>query len=286
MSQSESTTNLAIALAKAQAKFDPITKNRIGQEGNQKFPYSTLSQVLDAVRPSLNSEGIFLSQPVIVDSNGNQRVTTRVQLGDEFIQTDGIMLSPGLVGSKKLGLEITYSKRYDLISFLGVCAEDDDKDAPDLKSDKPSSAPKPSFIPAKTTTNAVLPKATSFEYGANQQARTITPSGTEITDADLPDFPEPEKSNPLPADAAEVADHLLNFVPLTEARNTEIQNRLKDLVANKTVGRRDLSLFLEDQHSGKKQFDVDAKQWEGTIAKIEAAIADGTIKALLKTKKA
>lgn len=286
MSQSSSIAKLNEALVKAQTEFTVVPKNKTGREGNREFKYADLADVMGMALPKLNKHGIFLSQPLVLDTDGQHlRQTTRLQLGDEFIQSDGIRLKDVEGAGKQLGIEVTYARRIDLNGSLGI-SPDEDLDAPDLKSDKPSSAPKPSFIPAKTTTNAVLPKATSFEYGANQQARTITPSGTEITDADLPDFPEPEKSNPLPADAAAVADHLLNFVPLTEARNTEIQNRLKDLVANKTVGRRDLSLFLEDQHSGKKQFDVDAKQWEGTIAKIEAAIADGTIKALLKTKKA
>ncbi len=286
MPQSDSIAKLNEALVKAQTEFTVVPKNKTGREGNREFKYADLADVMGMALPKLNKHGIFLSQPLVLDSDGQHlRQTTRLQLGDEFIQSDGIRLKDVEGAGKQLGIEVTYARRIDLNGSLGI-SPDEDLDAPDLKSDKPSSGPKPSFSPLKTTTNVALPKATSFEYGANQQARTITPKGTEITDADLPDFPEPEKTTPLPTDAQVVADHLINFIPLTEARNTEIQNRLKDLVANKTVGRRDLSLFLEDQHSGKKQFDVDAKQWEGTIAKIEAAIADGTIKALLKTKKA
>ena len=276
MPQSESVLKLTAALAKAQSKFESISKNRTGQEGNQRFLYSTLSQVLAAVRPALNAEGIFLSQPIIVDANGNQRVTTKLSLGDEFIATDGVLLSPGLVGSKQFGRESTYSKRYDLISTLGVCAEDDDEDAPDLR---PSPKPVATFSkPINTPTQAkTVSKPTSFDYGANRNP--------EITDADIPDFNLPlETEKPLSSEVAAIADHLLTFVPLTAERNTQIQARLKELVSAKTLDRRKLGLFLDARHEGKKAFDVPASIWEDTIQKIESAVTEGeaAIKTLFK----
>jgi len=286
MPQSQVVTKLVTALVKSQAEFKPIPKSKTGQEGNRKFKYADLADVVNMVAPILSKNGIFLSQPIVVD-NGVLRQTTRLQLEDEYIQTDGIKLSDDTPG-KNLGISVTYARRIDLNGLLGI-APDEDLDAPDLK---PSGSTYTSPVPTtKTTTvpgtTSTTGEATDFIYGANSNlGRTATQVNPEITDADLPSFDTPiPYEEPLSKDAQAVADHLATFVPLTEKRNTEIQNRLKELVANKTVGRRDLSFFLEDQHDGKKQFDVDAKQWEATIAKIESAVADGSIKTLLKTKK-
>lgn len=303
MPQSDSIAELTKALAKAQAEFTVVPKTKTGREGNREFKYADLADVMGMALPKLNKQGIFLSQPLVLDKNGEHiRQTTRLQLGDEFIQSDGIRLKDPSGAGKNLGIEVTYARRIDLNGSLGI-SPDEDLDAPDLKSDSSSpsgpsnlnrtatgrtasSYTSPTPIAIKTTpvpsptTSVVVSKSTSFEYGANTNQ-----ANPEITDDDLPNFDQPiDIPERLSADAQEVADHLATFVPLGEKRNTEIQNRLKELVANKTVGRRELSLFLEEQHEGKKQFDVGAKQWETTIAKIEASVSDGTIKALLKKK--
>lgn len=286
--QSENVATLTDALAKAQSEFTVVPKNKTGQEGNRKFKYADLADVMNMALPKLNKYGIFLSQPLVKDGDGaNLRQTTRVQLGEQYIQTDGIKLSDDVPG-KNLGISVTYARRIDLNGLLGI-APDEDMDAPDLKADKLVPTASQGYqqyskiTPAFPNLPISVTSITGFPYGANEQTNQANPT---ITDDDLPNFDGPtSQTEPLAPDAQAVADHLATFVPLTEKRNTEIQNRLKDLVANKTVGRRDLSLFLEDQHDGKKQFDVDAKQWEATIAKIEAAVTDGSIKTLLKSKK-
>ena len=290
MPQSETVSKIVTALLQSQKEFKPIPKNKKGQEGNRTFRYADLADVVNMVTPILNANGIFLSQPIAVDSQGNLRQTTKLQFADEYIQTDGVKLSDDTPG-KNLGISVTYARRIDLNGLLGI-APDEDVDAPDLKPGNPTVG-----VAGTPGHSNMSRTALGVAASVNQAIKTtpvptlphkpvIVQANPEITDADLPDFDAPVKQEqPLSAEAQAVADHLATFVPLSEKRNTEIQNRLKDLVANKTVGRRDLSLFLEDQHDGKKQFDVDAKQWEATIGKIEAAVADGSIKTLLKTKK-
>ena len=303
MSQSDSIAKLNEALVKAQTEFTVVPKNKTGREGNREFKYADLADVMGMALPKLNKHGIFLSQPLVLDADGQHlRQTTRLQLGDEFIQSDGIRLKDVEGAGKQLGIEVTYARRIDLNGTLGI-SPDEDLDAPDLKSDPKGTVhlSKPGFpisVPKAAVTNVPnLPgytvvtsgslkstglAATSFEYGQNAKIEDTT----KITDADLPDFPEPEKLALLSAEAQAVADHLISFVPLSKDRNDQIQNRLKELVTNKTVGRRELSLYLDDQHEGKKQFDVSAAQWEKTIGTIEQAVAEGSIKTLLKTKRA
>lgn len=163
MPQSESVAKIIPALSKAQAKFTPIKKDKIGQEGNLKFPYSTLPEGLAAVRQYLNAEGIYLSQPVTLTDSG-LRVITKLQLGDEWLASDGFPL-PNIEPGKLLGKTLTYGRRIDLFSFLSICGEDDDEDAPDLKPgpdkkpDQPNFAkggnvPKVNQIPAKPSNTA------------------------------------------------------------------------------------------------------------------------------------
>jgi hypothetical protein len=112
--------------------------------------------------------------------------------------------------------------------------------------------------------------ATAFPYGAN--------------DPLPPQMYENGASKTLTEDARATAIEMENFVPLTDARNEQIQNRLKALVTDKVVDRRKLSLFLDKQHEGKKAFDVPATQWETTMSKIEGAVTAGpdAVKMLLK----
>lgn len=265
MLQSTTTSKLNKELAAAQLKFEALKKDSTGQEGNLKFQYVQLPDVLNMVRPLLNERGIYLSQPIEKGDDGVLRLTTRIQLEDEFMQSDGIPL-PATSPGKELGKIITYARRIDLMPFLGIVGEEDE-DAPDLKPtpalktqqwktvNSPAQVTKHTQDVVKTPSTELL-KATSFPHGANE----------------------------LAPDARETAVAMENFKPLSETRNTEIQARLQDLVKSKVMDRRKLSLFLDKQHGGKKAFDVQADQWETTMKKIEDAVTagDASVKTLLK----
>jgi len=109
----------------------------------------------------------------------------------------------------------------------------------------------------------------------------------EVVD-DLPvqmydDTPVNKPTPTLDPDLRKTAIEMENFVPLTEERNKEIQERLGEL-SKGPINRRKLSLFLERQHDGKKSKDVPASKWEETMKKIEEAVSGGeeAIKVLLK----
>ena len=140
--QSESIAQLVTALTKAQSEFVVVPKNKTGQEGNRKFKYADLADVMNMALPKINKYGIFLSQPLVRDEDGaSLRQTTRLQLGDEYIQSDGIKLSDDVPG-KNLGIAVTYARRIDLNGTLGI-APDEDVDAPDLTTGAPTPSPLP-----------------------------------------------------------------------------------------------------------------------------------------------
>ena len=283
MNQSESIAKLNTALAGVQAKFGKLEKDTTGQEGNLKFQYVQLPDVLNMARPLLNAAGIFLSQPIHRGEDGLLRLTTRLQLEEEFMQSDGIPL-PASSPGKEMGKTITYARRIDLMPFLGLVGEEDE-DAPDLN--KP-----PSRSPFKTEANRQVAQQIQSLRATEAQPLAVAQNfrglDTRITNDDIPDFNTPVREEvPLSPEAKEAADHIMSFVPLTKERNEEIQNRLKELVSAKTIDRRKLSVFLESEHSGKKSIDVEATTWENTMRKIETAVASSpeAVKELMKVAK-
>ena len=121
----ESATNIYKALAKAQAEFGPVVKNRKANYGM----YADLGAILDVVRPALNRNGVFLSQKVTSQEDG---VVVETILGHESGETlsSGPLFMPvgDVRGSKAqaFGSARTYACRYSLSAFLGIAADDDD----------------------------------------------------------------------------------------------------------------------------------------------------------------
>lgn len=290
MPQSESITKLTKALASAQAEFGIIPKTKKGQEGNRSFFYADLADVLNEIRPKLNKQGIFLSHPLVLEPDGQHvRVTTRVDLEDEFMQSDGIRLSSTEGAGKGLGVENTYARRIDNNNFFGIFP-DEDLDAPDLKAAPQSQAPKATPKPPQNfqKVEKTAPKAEP------KQEQVVTDGMFVAIDADLPpqmsdEDPAPKEPTLTPEDA-ELADSLgkpPEFVALTQDRNNEIQGTLREWVKSKTIPARSVSSYLDKVHQGKKQFDVSASQWEETFKKISDAVSAGpeAVKTFFKENK-
>ena len=297
MPQSESIANLMTALAAAQKEFKPVQKTKTGQEGHRTFKYADLADVLNEITPKLNSQGIFLSHPLVLEPDGQHvRVTTRVDLGAEFKQSDGIRLSATEGAGKELGIQNTYARRIDNNNFFGIFP-DEDLDAPDLKPPGDQKTPQKSSVPytAKTAPKPPIPTPKTVVVNTPPQGEPVVANGTFVaTDADLPpqmsdEDPAPKEPTLTPEDA-ELADSLgkpPEFVALTQDRNNEIQGTLREWVKSKTIPARSVSSYLDKVHQGKKQFDVSATQWEDTFKKISDAVAAGpeAVKAFFKENK-
>lgn len=134
------TDTIYSALARAQATFSKVTKSRsvtvwgTGKNGNRtsySYRYADLESVLAAVRPSLNREGIYLSQPVAIEE-GRLICETVLYWRDATLSAGKIAL-PVQKGTKNdtqsLGSAITYARRYCLCAALAVAADDDDDGA-------------------------------------------------------------------------------------------------------------------------------------------------------------
>jgi hypothetical protein len=125
MSKSESISNLAAALVKAQSEFPAIPRNKqvtvTGQKGSYKFYYAPFEDILRAVRPALNSNGLGFTQ-----SAAGDRLCTIIlhQSGEWMLHEVGIVNPQGTAQS--YGSALTYSRRYGFCTAFGIQADDDD----------------------------------------------------------------------------------------------------------------------------------------------------------------
>jgi hypothetical protein len=146
MNSSEKVGVLFASLAKAQAKFDEINRNKTakvrgksrtdGTAVEYSYRYADLGATLAAILPALNSEGIALIQPVRVSPKGVV-VTTILMHGESEQWVSEEYEIPAYSSPQEQGSAITYARRYSVWCLAGVAPEDDDdgKGAQDGKPD-------------------------------------------------------------------------------------------------------------------------------------------------------
>ena len=127
MTTSESISQIAAALAKAQGAFKPVTKNRTVSvnlkdgKGQYTFCYATLDSVIEATREALSSNGICNTAMI---ADGLIVVKVYHSSGEWFAAS--VPVPPVSAGWQAFGSAITYARRYLLTPLLGVASEDDD----------------------------------------------------------------------------------------------------------------------------------------------------------------
>ena len=120
---------LFAALAKAQAGFASPVKDAKYNYGR----YATLTGCLEAVKPALNENGLFITQPVEPLDARNMKITTVVyHESGESIELGSVIVSVDTGGRMNInqaaGSAITYGRRYSLCAALGIAAIEDDDD--------------------------------------------------------------------------------------------------------------------------------------------------------------
>ena len=125
-------------LIKARKEFAVYRKDGRGNVGGRSYNYATLEDILQAIRPALDENDLFLSQPIryidgryfvetlIFDSKGSvlelgvtpiiSSVEVRPKVGEPYMKED----------AQTLGSGMTYARRYGLVSALGLISDEDD----------------------------------------------------------------------------------------------------------------------------------------------------------------
>lgn len=146
---SDNTTELYKALAGFHKHFTTVEKD--AENPFHESSYASLSQILNVIRPILNEQGLVLVQLPI---NGMEKhsicIKTRlihVETG-QFLESNSISLIPPKLEAQGYGSLMTYLKRYQITSLLGLSFSEDDTDASDLmveeEETKPVTKPKSS----------------------------------------------------------------------------------------------------------------------------------------------
>lgn len=125
--KSETINELAAALAKAQAEYPVIPKNKTANvvtNGGQKYSYNyaDLADVLSAILPILSKHGLAVVQ---IPTSGSL-TTILTHSSGQFISSSFPLRMFDKI--QQTGAEITFVRRYSLCSIVGVHG-DEDKDA-------------------------------------------------------------------------------------------------------------------------------------------------------------
>lgn len=131
MNQSETTAALFAALAKAQAEFPAIPKDKratIETKTGAGFSYSyaDLATILDAIRPVLGKYGLSVVQSTRLTEPGWVQKSTQINHeSGEWLETLSVPVPMGS-DARAMGSADTYARRYGLTSALAIATEEDD----------------------------------------------------------------------------------------------------------------------------------------------------------------
>jgi ERF superfamily len=142
MNTSETTAELSVALAAAQAEIEQPRKTETAEiptksGGSFSYRYADLGDVVNAALAVLPKFGLAIVQeasalPLSLDQTGAVvSITTRIlHASGEWIELGPLYL-PAAPTAQGIGSAITYGRRYALSAALGIAAEDDDATAAD-----------------------------------------------------------------------------------------------------------------------------------------------------------
>lgn len=149
---SETIGALAAALAKAQSELTNPDKSLTAtirspfpREADRSFRYASLASGLDIVRKALGQHQIATVQTTAIDAAAGQiRLTTLLaHASGEWIASDWPVCAAGETATpQRMGMALTYARRYALFTLVGIAGEDD-LDAPDLLAEPTPALPSP-----------------------------------------------------------------------------------------------------------------------------------------------
>ena len=151
------------ALAKAQAEFGTVSATSRVTFKNVDFKFAPLSEILGAVRPALNKYGLTLTQQTkhipFGNANGTKVVTTLLHESGVSYDIESVPVFYNVNDIKNLGAQVTYLRRYEVKTLLGIEADSEELDMDNVPNHSQS---------AQQTGNY----DNNHNYQSNAQART------------------------------------------------------------------------------------------------------------------
>lgn len=125
--ESPTLDKLYTALAKAQAEIQPAKKNG---KGNPTFrsKYADLAAIVQTSRKALGENGLSVIQRIIRQGSAGMTLLTRLcHASGQWIESS-MTVNPPKQDIQSLGSYLTYLRRYNYSSIVGVVAVDEDDD--------------------------------------------------------------------------------------------------------------------------------------------------------------
>ena len=157
-------SELTKALIGFHKAVDKIEKNARANYGK----FADLANVLSTVTPPLHANGLVLSQTFLE----NSLVTTLHHVSGETLSSScPLVICEGRNMTQEWGKAVTYQRRFAICSILGIVADMDTDDVPDLPPLEQNSEQKP----AKTQkANSAKNTSEAFKAGKNAIAKAKT----------------------------------------------------------------------------------------------------------------
>jgi hypothetical protein len=119
--------NIHEAMLAAQRNFLKPAKS--AENTHFKNKYATLDDVIDAVRPALNAEGVYLSQPLVSGELGMTVATILHHAPSGTELREDVPLLLGKQDMQQMKSASTYARRIGLENLTGLAPSDADDDA-------------------------------------------------------------------------------------------------------------------------------------------------------------
>lgn len=172
------------ALAKAQAEFGAVTATSRVTFKNVDFKFAPLSEILGAVRPALNKYGLTLTQQTkhipFGNANGLKVVTTLLHESGASYAIESVPVFYNVNDIKNLGAQVTYLRRYEVKTLLGIEADSEELDMDNVPNQSQSTQETGNYGNNHTyqsNAQAKTPrKPTGARYGKTAQSASLTAS--------------------------------------------------------------------------------------------------------------
>jgi hypothetical protein len=157
MKMSETITELATALAKAQGAMEDATKSETNPHFRSK--YADLAAVREVIRAPLAANDLSVIQAARTREHEVEVETMLLHKSGEYI-AETLSLPVTKRDAQGVGSAISYARRYGLMSLLGLAAADDDGNAavanPPARTDKRASLSETISAPLTPTGSSEL----------------------------------------------------------------------------------------------------------------------------------
>ncbi len=129
MQTSEQINELAGALAKAQGRFCPATKdaeNAAFKQGTKVSKYADIAAVWEAIRKPLSENGLAVIQQASRLDAGVAITTQIIHSSGQWMRLDPLVVPMMKQDAHGVGSATTYGRRFALCAALGIVADEDD----------------------------------------------------------------------------------------------------------------------------------------------------------------